>query len=276
VSRVAVITDSSACLPVELARKLGIRVLPISVHLPEGDVEVSDEGDAESVVLPEGAEDEELAAVNRPFVTDYLGAIEEPGFDAAVVVTPAIEFATMYRNAALAAELAKIAAVTIDARSAAAGQALVVLAAAEAAAHGGSLSEVVHAVEDAAARVQLVASLASLDPLRRSRPVPDSMLSESTAGTRTLFRMSGGEVEPLGEGSSTDASLEAMAALVAADRERGIDRITVFHAGARELADRLAAAVGGVDFVSGFSVAMQVHTGRGVVGVAWLPRTGSR
>ena len=32
-------------------------------------------------------------------------------------------------------------------------------------------------------------------------------------------------------------------------------------------------SLGGVDFVCGFSIAMQVHTGRGVVGAAWLPKS---
>ena len=34
--KVAVVTDSSTCLPAALVESLGIRVLPISVHLPDG------------------------------------------------------------------------------------------------------------------------------------------------------------------------------------------------------------------------------------------------
>ncbi|HVB06995.1 MAG TPA: DegV family protein [Acidimicrobiales bacterium] len=276
--KVAVITDSSACLPRDLVHRLGIQVLPISVHLPGGELELSEEEGEEGVVLPDGAEDEELSAANRPFVTEYLAAIEGPGFESAVVVTPAIEFAAMYRNAALAAELAERPTVTIDARTAAAGQALVVLAGAEVAARGAPLEEVVRAVEDAAARVELVASLATLESIRRSGPIPDATLGEDGNGAeraRTLFRMHGGEVELLGDPSGAEEALRAMAAHVAADRPGGVERVTVFHAGARELADQLAALVGGVDFVSGFSLAMQIHTGRGVVGVAWLPSASS-
>lgn len=273
-TRVVVVTDSSTCLPLELVESLGIRVLPISIYLPEGDLELSAQQGEEMLVLPEGAEDEELAAANRPFVTDYLAAIEEPGFEAAVVITPAIEFATMYRNAALAAELAERPVVTIDARSAAAGQALVVLAAAEAAAAGAPLEEVVRAVEDAVGRVELVASLASLEPIRRSGPLPSSVLGDRGAAlTRSLFRMRAGNVEPLGEPATTEDALAAIATAVKQSSRDGLERVTVFHAGAPDLAGRLAELIGGVDFVCGFSIAMQVHTGRGVVGAAWLPKS---
>ena len=271
--RVLVVTDSSACIPVELVSSLGIRVLPISIFLPEGELELSGQLDEETLVLPEGAEDEELAAANRPFVTEYLAAIEDSDVDAAVVITPAVEFATMYRNAALAAELAERAVVTIDARSAAAGQALVVLAGAEVAAAGGSLEEVVAAAEDAVRRVELVASLATLEPIRRSGPLPSSVLGDpSPAVTRTLFRMRAGSVEPLGVPSGTEEALRAIAAACHEGSPGGTEHAVVFHAGATELAGELAELLGDVDFVCGFSVAMQVHTGRGVVGAAWLPK----
>jgi DegV family protein with EDD domain len=273
VRRVLVVTDSSACIPLELVNSLGICVLPISVFLPEGEVELSEQLDEETLVLPEGAEDAELAAANRPFVTEYLAAVEETDAEAAVVGTPAIEFATMYRNAALAAELAEHPVVTIDARSAAAGQALVVLAGAELAAAGAPLEEVVRAIEDAVDRVELVASLATLEPIRRSVPLPSSVLGETGPSlSRSLFRMRAGSVEPLGEPGGAEDALTAIAAARDESSPEGTERIVVFHAGASDLAEELAVLLGGVDFVCGFSVAMQVHTGRGVVGAAWLPK----
>ena len=151
------------------------------MHLPDGVDASAIDDDSGGWELTEAIEDEELQAANHPFVTEYLAAIESPGYDAAVVVTPAIEFATMYRNAALAAELATRPTVTLDARTAAAGQALVVLAGARAAARGASLDEVVRVIEDASRRVELVASLATLGPIRRSGPLPDDVLGEDAA-----------------------------------------------------------------------------------------------
>lgn len=268
---VGVITDSSACVPLELVTKLGICVLPISVYLSDesaGDVESL--ADAED--LPEQLANEELAGANHPFVTEYLAAIETPDFDSAVLVTPAIEFASMYRNAGLAATLATRRARAVDSRTAAAGQALVVLAGAEAAAEGSELDDVVAVIEDAARRVELVASLASLEPIRRSGPLPEGVLEPAgLEGSRSVFRMRRGVVEPLGTATTPDEALDIMRTAYRDSTVGGVERLTVFHSKAPALAEQLVTMVGGVDFVTGFSVAMQVHTGTGVVGAAWIP-----
>ncbi len=274
--RVAVVTDSSTCLPAALAEAFGIRVLPISAYLPEDGV-LTGADDAPELLLSEAAEQEELTGANRPFVTEYLAAVEGPGHDAAVLVTPAVEFAAMFRNASLAAELADRPAVAVDARTAAAGQALVVLAGAARAAEGADLDAVVGAIEDASRRVELVASLATLGPLRRSGPVPDTLLGPDVASaSRTVFRMRKGAIEPLGPVGSADETLETIRQAYLEGSAGGVERSTVFHAGAAELAARLEAMIGPVDFVSGFSASMQVHTGKGVVGVAWLPAAAAR
>lgn len=272
VGRVVVITDSSTCLPGELVDRFDIRVLPISSHLSE-DSPAEGPDDDSTWRLPESVEQAELSAANHPFVTEYLAAIEAPGSDGAVLVTPAIEFASMFRNAAVASELAGVPAVAIDARTAAAGQALVVLAGAEAAAGGADLAAVVRAIEDASRRVELVASLATLEPIRRSGPVPEEVLQASElSGTRSVFRMRAGAIEPLGAAATAEETLQTIRDAFVASGSAGVERSTVFHAGAPKLAARLEELLGGVDFVSGFSIAMQVHTGRGVVGAAWVPK----
>ncbi|HTX00672.1 MAG TPA: DegV family protein [Acidimicrobiales bacterium] len=268
---VVIVTDSSTCLPAELTVALPIRVLPISVYLPEG--QGSGPGPELATPISEAAEHAELNGANHPFVTEYLGAIEAGDAEAAVVVTPAIEFAAMFRNAALAAELANRPCITVDARTAAGGQALVVLAGAEAAAGGAALENVVRVIEDASRRVEVVASLASLEPIRRNGPLPEEILaSHPSSGARSVFRMRDGTVEPLACPGGPEETLEAIAGAVAASSAGGIERCTVFHAGEPELARRLVTLIQRVDFVSGFSMAMQVHTGPGVVGVAWIPR----
>ena len=270
---IAVVTDASTCLPPALAADLDIRILPIS-----GTGELDEPGceDAASWRLPEEVEQAELTAANRPFVTEYLAAIEGPGVDAAVVVTPAIEFAAMFRNAVLATELADRPAVAIDGRTAAAGQALVVLAGADAARRGGSLDDVVRAIESASHRVELVASLATLDSIRRNGPLPEAVLEGPVrSGMRAVFRMHAGAVEMLGDAADAEATLETIHEAYRAAGD-GIERCTVFHAGAPELAAHLERLMGGVDFVCGFSTSMQVHTGRGVVGAAWLAGGGAR
>ncbi len=178
----------------------------------------------------------------------------------------------MFRNASLAAELTSRQAVVVDSRTAAAGEALVVLTGSQAAQAGASLAEVVAAIEGASRMVDLVATLETLDPIRRSHRVPAPVLSGSPlAGVRSLFRMCDGTVELLDEVAGEAAAFERIRTAYLAGGGAGSAWSTVFHADSPDAAERLCGILGDVDFVSGFSAAMQVHTGPGVIGAAWIP-----
>ncbi len=270
--RVAVVTDSSTCLPQALLDKLSIGVVPVSVHLPGADT--VDGSDQLSRRISEAVERDQYVRSSQPFITDYLAAIEDSGCEEVAVVTPAMEFAGMFRNASLAAELTPRRAVVLDSRTAAAGQALVVVAGAQAAASGAGLEAVVERIEWASRRVDLVASLQTLEPIRRSHRVPAPALGDPALDrSRTLFRMRNGTVEALGDLAGDGEALARIAEEFRAGGGPGAEHSTVFHADCPEAAERLCSLLGEVDFVSGFSAAMQLHTGPGVVGAAWLPRT---
>jgi DegV family protein with EDD domain len=266
------VTDSSTCLPSPVLGKLGVVTVPVTVHLPDADG--VDGSDQLSHRISQAMARDQYVRSTQPYITDYLAAIEDAGHEEVVIVTPAMEFAAMFRNASLAAELTSRHAVVVDSRTAAAGEALVVIAGGEAAAAGASLEEVVAVIESASRRVDLVATLATLDPIRRSRRVPAPLLRGSPLeGALSLFRMRDGTVELLGE---VNGEQEAFARIRAAYEEgcrAGTERSTVFHADSPQAAERLCQLLGEVDFVSGFSAAMQVHTGPGVIGASWLPRS---
>jgi DegV family protein with EDD domain len=267
--RVGVITDSSTCLPAGVACRLGIGVLPVRLHLPGSDG--VDGSDHISSRIAQALEQDRLVRSSRPFVTDYLAAVEGAEADGVVIVTPAVEFTGMYSYASLAAELATRPAAVVDSRTAAAGQALVVIAGAEAAAAGASLEDVVKVVEDASRLVDVVASLETLVPIQRGRRVPAQALAGAELqGMRSVFRMRGGTVQPLRATSTVDQALETVANEWKESTRGDGERVMVFHGDCPELAERLRATIGHVDFVSGFSGAMQIHTGRGVVGASWL------
>jgi hypothetical protein len=128
--------------------------------------------------------------------------------------------------------------------------------------------------EIASRRVVLVASLASVEPILRSGEVAEEVLThDDDPGARSHFKMRDGVIEPLGSAPDALSSLALLCEAYRSGTGGGVEASTVFHAGAQPLADDLAALAGGVDFISGFSIAMQVYTGTGVVGIAWLPAT---
>lgn len=262
-------TDSSTCLPPDQAEALGIVTVPVTVHLPDAD---SVDGSGElSRRISEAVARDQYVRSSQPFITDYLAAIEDSACDQVVIVTPAMEFAAMFRNASLAAELAARPAVVVDSRTAAAGEALVVLAGAEVAAEGQGVEAVVASIEDASRRVDLVATLETLEPIRRSRRVPAGVLGEPLGGSRSVFRMRDGAVQLLADVAGEEEGFSCIRDAFEAGGGPASERATVFHADNPSAADRLGSLLKRVDFVSGFSAAMQVHTGPGVIGAAWLP-----
>lgn len=265
-ARVTVVTDSSACLPAADADRLGIRVLPITIRTPTGDFpDGTPAGSRAYEALRRG----EPVKSTAPTPMEYLTVVEDS--EQALVVTPATEFTTMHRNASIAAELADRPIAVLDSRTAAAAQGLVVLAAARAAADGAALDEALGVAEDAARRADLVAALESVEHVRRSGRVPAFAVDLARRlGVRPVFRLREGKVERLGVPRNEGAALERMRREWSGSREEG--PVAVFHASAPERAEELARRLGGSPMVCEFSPAMGIHTGPGVVGIAWLHR----
>jgi DegV family protein with EDD domain len=262
---VALITDSSACLA---ERRVSVRIVPVVVHLPDGDVHGDSPGVASRVYAALRRNDSVKSSA--PTALEYLQAIEEAESNAVVIVTPAVEFTTMFHTASIAAELSERPVTVVDSRTAAAAHGLVVERAAEVAAEGGSSADTVRAAEDAARRAELVAALDGLDYIRRSGRVPPAAVGLARhLGVRPVFRLHQGVVERLGVPRSRESALERV---MREAQGRGIadaDRRVVFHAAdpqrARVVQQRLDIA-GATEF----SPSMGIHTGPGVVGVAWL------
>lgn len=266
---VALLTDSSACLPLDVPARGGVRVLPIRIHLRSRDIADGTPGASELVY--DALAQREPVKSSAPTTVEYLTAIEEARSDAVVVITPAEEFTGMYRNAAVAAEISGRQALVVDSRTAAAAQGLVVLAAWEAAEAGASAREVVAAARDAAGRADLVAALESVEFIERSGRVGSLALGLARQlGIHPVFRLRDGTVERLGVPRSIDAVLNRIRRETQA---RGLATATqsmVFHAVRAEDARRLQTRLGVSGPVTEFSPSMGIHTGPGVVGVAWL------
>lgn len=266
----AIVTDSSACLPDRVARQLGVRVVPIGIVFGHGPDARDDTVDPERVHRAL-ARHQPVKSV-APSALDYLSAIEaSPADHHVLVLTPATEFTVMCRTAQLAAGLADRPVDVVDTRTAASAQGLVVEAAARAAGSGQSPDEVVAAALDAARRAHLVAALQTLDTLEEGGLVPSPSLEAARrSGASPMFSFRDGTVDPVGR----DADGDLARALVGEWERRGGPEgtgTTVFHAGALRVAQRLRAALGApVGPPARFSPAMTLHTGVGLVGIAWL------
>lgn len=291
-----VVTDSSACLDPRLARHLGVGVVPIGLVFEDG-TEASDDAVPLRRVRSALTRGESVKSVS-PSVLDYLVAVDAgpgPGAGASepappdravqegadrgcgLILTPATEFTVMWGTARQAASLARRRVRVVDTRTAASAQGLVVEEVARRAAAGAGLEELEAAALDLAGRARLVAALGSLDTLGERGLVPASSVEAGRrAGARPVFSFRDGTVAVLGDAGDGSPG-EVVAALVGQWRAGGGAegvRTTVFHAGSLGPAREVAAAVGAPS-PRRFSPAMTLHTGLGLVGVAWLAPPGA-
>jgi DegV family protein with EDD domain len=209
-----------------------------------------------------------------PSLREYLDALESSEHGEAVILTPAVEFTVMYRNARLAATMSRRHVEVVDTRTAAAGQGLIVSVAVEALEAGASASEVAEIAREAAHRTELVAMLPDLASIERSGHVPATALHATAhAKTRPIFRFSEGSVVPLGAQGAQGAQVDATSILRTTWAAAGgldAERTLFFHAASYAEALRFRTNLGHDQPIVEFSPAMTVHTGIGCVGVAWM------
>ncbi len=276
---VRVVTDGAAALPRDLQERLDIGVVPMTVSI--GGVAV-DESELTVDDLATAAD----VTTSGPTPGAFARTISEVAdCDGVLVLTVAASLSSSHQSAMLGAETVQIEGGppvrVVDTRNAAGGQALVVRAAAETAAEGGSLDETAARALDVASQVRLVGALDGLEQLVRSGRIP--ALAGRTGdrlGMRPLFEIDRGQIRRLLPAHSVAAAERRMLKLWRTTQPPvGALHVVALHAATPERARRLLDAVSrevepASSFVSGFGPAMIVNSGPGVFGLAWWWETG--
>jgi fatty acid kinase fatty acid binding subunit len=270
-----VVTDSACSLPPALAAEAGVTVVPLWLTIGghqyrDGDLELAE-------VLRRWPEGVSTAA---PAPGELAAAAERADQGAGVVVlTVSRRMSAVFDAARLAAQLAPDRPVrVVDTRTAAGAQGLVVMAAADAARSGRSLADVVAAAETAAGATRLVATLPSLDHLARSGRVPGAAAWGARGlGLNPLFEFVDGRARPLRPARGRGPALARMVAMLRRSAEgthAGRLRVAALHAleggPAQAMLDQIVRELEPeLALLAAFSPVMVVHTGPGLVGLAW-------
>jgi len=217
VGKVAIITDSIACLNMEMVERYGIEVIPQNIHF--GDKILKDWVDitpSEAYKLflknPEGF----FTSTASP--VDYLEAFRKTSNQAKSIlcVTISSKLSTVYNVALLAKEQAKvelpqISIEVLDSGTVSAAEGFIALAAARAAEEGKKLADVIKAAIRVRDEVSLVALMDTVRYVYRSGRVPRlAAIAGSTLNIKPIFTISRGVVRFVG---------------MVRDRERGIERL---------------------------------------------------
>ena len=279
---VAVVVDSSSCLPPDLLRKWNITVVPHELIIDHRSFRdgVDIQPDEFYQLLAQGNPPSLTTAAPQP--RQFLEAFLEAGERASNVLclTLSAQFSATYRSARAAVDLANGRLSTtkvkvIDSQAAAGGSGLIALAAARWAAGGFNLDRVVRGVEQLVPRVNLLAFLDTLRYLSRSGRVRKiEAWAGSLLSIKPLTEMRMGVARmlerPRSRAKATDRLLEIMRQRVG--REAAM--VNVMEADspddARALSDRIRSEFNCKEiFVSQFTPVMGLHTGPGLLGVAF-------
>ncbi|HYL52200.1 MAG TPA: DegV family protein [Acidimicrobiia bacterium] len=269
---VAIVTDSAAALPAELALAHDITIVPM--WLTVGGV-ASHDGE---VPLGEMLAHDDVTT-SGPTPGEFEAAVKErqrETDDGVLLLTIASTMSSTHEAAVVGARAAGGPVRVVDTATAAGAQALVVLAAAAAAEHGMSLEDVERAASVATAQVRLLATVPNLDHLVRSGRVPNiAGWAGRRLGIAPLFEFRDGGARPLRPALGMPAALDRIVSRWRRDRVPGARlHVAALHAqaeaSANELLTRVRAEVDpATAFVGPFGSVMVVHTGPGLVGLAW-------
>ena len=274
--RVVVVTDSTAYLPDGLADELSVRVVPLQVVL-------GGRSGAEGSEVTPAQVAAALAAwvpvsTSRPtpaeFATVYREALEG-GADGVVSLHLSRELSGTWDSARLAAaEVGAGSIRVVDSRSAAMGLGFAVLAAAEAAAKGGSREEVYAAAVGTAERTTTLFYVDTLEHLRRGGRIGAAQALLGTAlSVKPILHVREGRIVPLEKVRTVSKGIARLEALAVAAAGEGPADVAVHHLAAAEraalLAERLRSRLPQVKqfYASEVGAVVGAHVGPGVLGV---------
>ena len=281
--KVAIVTDSIACLPGESVERYRLRVVPVNIHF-NGKVYrdgVDITADEAYELLKEAPEH---FASSPASIAEYLQAYQETRThsDGVLCITLSSKLSTLYNMARLAKEEAEKEATqgtieVFDTGSAAGGEGLIVLAAAQAAAEGKNLAEVVKVAEAVRSKVEVIGLMETIRYVYRTGRIPKITAQVgSLLSIKPMFAISGGVVRFAGIARSREYGLKRVLAIMKKRVGASPLHVAVSHANAPELGERLKQRISSefncVElWLASFSPVMGYATGQGTLAVAFYP-----
>ena len=280
-SKIAIITDTDASLPAEIAAAHGIHLVPITIHFDDEtyltDKDINDEQLFDRVDQ-EGVLPTTSAPSPGAFVDAFQAAFDN-GADGIICINVSSEISATYAAAMNAREMFPNKDISIiDSRSLSLGQGFMVLAAAEAAKRGASKDEIISIAKDVRERTQLYVALSTLKYLAMSGRV-----GHLAAGMASLFNVKpiltvqNGKLEMLEKVRTQRKAWGRVISLVQESvGNKEIERMAIVHVRAKEDAAefqaQLCAEVGCPQeiMLAELTPGLSVHAGAGLVGAAYV------
>lgn len=281
---VGVLTDTTASIPEELARELGIEIVPYYVHRGlETLRDVVDVRPAEFAEWLKGAA--KLPTTSNPAPGDYLIGLRNLAerVNRIVVLTMTSKGSGAYQSCRAAVELLReqfpeVRVEVVDTLQVAMSQGWAAIESARAALAGLSFEDVVERAREAAKKGMMIQTADTLRYLYMGGRIGKAQhLVATLLNIKPLIGMQDGIIVALGTTRSRLKAYRRMVELVQQHVGEGARiKVAFTHVAAREQLERLQALVAErfecvETIVTELSPALVVHTGPGTVGLSVLP-----
>ena len=277
-SSIAVVTDSDASLPNDIAAAHDIRLVPINIHFGEETFRTGI--DIDDVHLFERVDrDGELPTTSAPAPGQFFEAFDaalKDGYDHVLCLCVSSNVSGTYNAALMARDLVPAESVTVvDTQSISIGQGFLALEAASAAREGADLDQILARIASVRSRTTLYGALETLRYLAMSGRVGHLAAGmASLLNIKPLLTLRDGKLDMLEKVRTRRKARARLIELVADDlKGKEAERMAIIHVNALESARSFEAELRSkVPYtdeitIAEFTAGLSVHTGPGMIGV---------
>jgi DegV family protein with EDD domain len=274
VKRIAIVTDSAASVPPELAKEAELEIVPVGIQIDNRFLREGIDITAEEFYAQ--LEDKENITTSQPSPGDFLEVYNRLVDKAKEIIS--IHVTSKQSGTVQLVELLKenipIRITVVDSESASMGQGFVALAAARAALRGMGREEILDIIKRVKQKTAVFVAVPTLKYLARSGKVSRvQAMVASLLAIKPILGVKDGLVQAIDKKRSYGQALERMIALVQERFPTEKLTIAVLHSNALEMAEEFKQRVESQlrcaqVFVAEMGASLAVHGGQGMLGIA--------
>lgn len=273
-AQIAVVTDSSAGIPLELAQRLGLYIVPIGVQINQQPYK-------EGVNLDQKFFYEQLAithniSTSQPSPGDFLATFNKAAQKAQQIISIHVtsKGSGTVSVANLAAQELDLPISVVDSETAGMAQGFIALAAAQAAMLGKNQREILALIERAKKQTAVFVAVPTLKYLEKSGRISSAKrMIGSVLSIKPILGVKDGKVDAVEKARSYPRALQSLISLIADKFPEGKPLVAIMHSGAHHEALEFKAKIEknlncSKAFLAEMGVSLAVHGGQGMLGIA--------